>query len=549
MQESRINETDYLLQNESSIPHIRAKRLPLVPALFTLIAGIVSSKEILEYPLLLILLVTIPILFFLFIRDKRTLTITALLAVFAVGAVTGNSVTDMKKDFQEEKAPIAVYIEEVLPWSATKFSEAVLLSDRSAIEPHDKIEFRRCGITHLLAISGLHVGLVAGLIYLIAGIVFKRSNLTCLATITSILVYIFGIGAPASAVRAGIMISIFISSGMLGRLSNPLNVLAGAAFLNLLFEPSALFNVSFQLSYAAAFGLIAWTKPLSSILPKRPKYIFQLFAASVSAQVLTIPIMMWHFREFAPIAFIANIFAVPIFGLLLYSIIGAMMGIPFMSAIALWLLEILRLVAKTFSALPGSTLLVNRPSLFLMVSIAGIALATLINSRAKRIAIALILGIAGLAAVFTEAPQSGVFLIADKYNHCGAVISHGESAVLMDDGVPLVLWKDAITRIGVPRIEKVIVNSKRGLSDFGVRGLEDYCYIREWNLPEKWEKNSEVKEVVNEINLSGGRVNFRSERYATENYRGRLILLGDAPDSIAGLRIDRYKNYWSFSKK
>ena len=216
---------------------------------------------------------------------------------------------------------------------------AWFLGDRSAI-PASLVEaFRSSGLAHLLAISGLHVGLVGLFWYGVLKALLRRSarlllrfsaeKIALLGCLPIVLAYVFFVDSPVTAVRAVTMFALFAGSLLLDRSRSAWNALAVAGLLIILWDPAALFSVSFLLSFAAVAGLVAaasaW-KPLTTGEAARkagrgPSFwrlakarAWRLITATLAATIVTAPLSAFFFNRVAPLGILANLLVVPVVG-------------------------------------------------------------------------------------------------------------------------------------------------------------------------------------------------------------------------------------------
>ena len=214
-------------------------------------------------------------------------------------------------------------------------AEALLLGWRNDVDEATQQQFRDAGITHLLCVSGLHVGIVA---WLAGALLFflgrKRWQRVVKGVVQIGVVWLFVLltGMAPSTMRAGVMFSLLIVGGMLQRMPNSFNNLCTSMLVLLMVNPMLLFDVGFQLSYAAVAGIIAWNRPLQWLLPRlaepRPRWYlwlpqkaWQLICLSTSAQMATLPLVLYHFHQFPLYFLIANLTVVPFAGVLLATVL------------------------------------------------------------------------------------------------------------------------------------------------------------------------------------------------------------------------------------
>jgi competence protein ComEC len=198
--------------------------------------------------------------------------------------------------------------------------QALLLGERSDISAETYNDYKNAGAVHILAVSGLHIGI---LLLLIQFLLRPLRNRTISLLISVILLWGFAFvaGLSPSIIRACTMFSFVAYALYLNRPSNTFNILALSMFFILLFiNPNLLFQVGFQMSYAAVFAIV-WIYPLLQKLwyPKNKilRYLWQLLSVSVAAQLGVLPISLFYFHQFPGLFFISNLLIVPALGFIL----------------------------------------------------------------------------------------------------------------------------------------------------------------------------------------------------------------------------------------
>ncbi len=200
---------------------------------------------------------------------------------------------------------------------------ALSIGDRSSIDRETQNSFRRSGLSHLLAISGLHVGFVVlGIFHLIGGLLRRIDlpyRILLIARVIVVLMvlgfYVVITGFSDSVVRSGIMCAVFLMSLLQKRKFNALNSLGLSACIILIFRPFHLFQVGFQLSIAAVFGILLIHSKIQKIISdsgiKSMKGVLSSISVSGVAYLATAPILITHFG-FAPITgVVATLLAAP----------------------------------------------------------------------------------------------------------------------------------------------------------------------------------------------------------------------------------------------
>lgn len=208
------------------------------------------------------------------------------------------------------------------------FINGILLGSRQDMPDDLKEAFNETGTTHILAISGYNIMIVAWAV--LAGLVyfFKRRTAFWLSAMVIVL-FVILTGASASVVRAAVMGLLLLFAQGYGRLYNPKNsiILAGATMVWL--NPFALvFDIGFQLSFVAVLGLIYIYPRVDNKLKKMPKFgnLKEIFLMTLSAQIAVAPLLIYYFRNFSLVSLPANILILPF--------IPATMFLGFLSGLA-----------------------------------------------------------------------------------------------------------------------------------------------------------------------------------------------------------------------
>ncbi len=203
-------------------------------------------------------------------------------------------------------------------------AEALLIGYKKNLDPELLQAYSNTGVVHIIAISGMHLGMIYGLLlFLLKPVSKTRTGNWLRLMIMLLIIWTFTLltGAAASILRSAIMFS-FIIIGQLYQKKSPIyNSIAASAFCILLYNPLQLWDIGFQLSYAAVISIVTFSKPISCLLfleNKLLRYSWQLTAVNISAQIGTIPLLLFYFHQFPNLFIFANFIAVPLSGLILY---------------------------------------------------------------------------------------------------------------------------------------------------------------------------------------------------------------------------------------
>jgi len=237
-------------------------------------------------------------------------------------------------------------------------AEALLIGYTFDLEDELLEAYSRTGVIHVIAISGMHLGLVYGLLLLLTSPFKKIRSIRWIRPVV-LLVALWSfsllVGAGASVLRAAVIFSFMILGEWLQRKNNPFNSLAASMFCLLCFNPFYLWDVGFQLSYTAVAGIMVFTRPIYRFwyIPNKVfRYCWQLLVVTCSAQVFTLPVVLYHFHQFPNLFMITNLVVVPLSGLILYGCILLLIISPF-SLAAQYLGKIFQIVLQWMNRFIG----------------------------------------------------------------------------------------------------------------------------------------------------------------------------------------------------
>lgn len=241
----------------------------------------------------------------------------------------GGSVFSWRDRLREGRQKIADQIElAVGTGPSAGVIRALVVGDRSGIDQKQRAAFNRAGVGHLLAISGLHIGIVAAATFMLFRwllawlpcLLWRAWVVRCAAALTLVPVVGYGLlaGMSPSTQRAVIMVSVGLAAMLTQKDQDLLNTLAAAALVILLISPPALFSVSFQLSFAAVLAIVYglacvpkhWRRAPGSLLSSAADF----FWVSLLAQFGTLPLVMGYFDQVSLVGLAANILLVPLVG-------------------------------------------------------------------------------------------------------------------------------------------------------------------------------------------------------------------------------------------
>lgn len=197
---------------------------------------------------------------------------------------------------------------------------AMTMGDKSALNQETKEAYSISGTSHILAVSGLHIGIIFQLIILLLG-GKRRSKLTIILSTTIVWAYVIFIGFPASAVRAATMLSIYSMVLLSLRPDPTLNTLALAYIIMVLVNPFNIFDIGFQMSFLAVGSILLFYPLFFCLLSSHSniiRAIWGLFCVSLAAQIGTLPLIVFYFGRISCYSLITSFIAIPAATLILY---------------------------------------------------------------------------------------------------------------------------------------------------------------------------------------------------------------------------------------
>lgn len=312
-----------------------------------------------------------------------------------------------------------------LPGQTGAIANALITGERGRISEETQTAFRDSGLLHILSISGLHMAIMAGSVFYIVRLLlaavpslalrFPVKKWAALAAMAGALVYLLVSGSSFATVRSTIMVSIMFVAILLDRPALALRNVVLAALLILVLFPESLFNVGFQMSFAAVVALISGYEAFDKLggwtfLREHPWAWLLIFAGGIIISTLiastaVAPFAAYHFHKSQQYAVLANLIAIPLCNLIVMpAALATLLLMPLgLEALPLWVMgwgiDATLWTAERVAALPGAVLRIPAmpTAAFLMIVVGGLWLA-LWQTRWR------ILGLAAIASGIALAP-------------------------------------------------------------------------------------------------------------------------------------------------
>jgi competence protein ComEC len=403
---------------------------------------------------------------------------------YSYGAARRTTLSDAsaggwRERLRELRARMTQRITTVLPGSTGGVASALITGKRGAVAEEVKEAFRNSGLSHLLAIAGLHLGLVAAFVFfavrgglaLIPWVALRYpiKKIAAAATLAVLTCYLLLSGAAIPTERAFVMNGLVFVAILLDRLRISMRVCAIAAAVVLAIDPVSLVGVSFQMSFGAVVALIAVYETfggrLGRLLHGRTLpgqvlgYCGAVVVTTLVATIGTLPFSIYHFHKLVLYSPLANVVAVPLSALwtLPWGVVSCLL-MPFgLDRLALvpmgWGIDLTIWVAERVSALPGDVWAMPRLPVWglLLISLGGLWLALWREPWRRWGAVAVVIGLAGMATtrppdiviadigrfLAARAPNGGYWLSAGRGDRFAA------STLAQETGEPQSPWPQA----------------------------------------------------------------------------------------------------------
>ncbi len=349
---------------------------------------------------------------------------------------------------------VAEKVDALFPADTAPFMKSLMLGDKSDLyrDTGLYLDMSRAGFLHVVAVSGMHIAFLVGLIQLLFGKTW-RSSLFCL-----LLVWLFVLvtGSSPSAVRAAVMQSFLLTAPLVRRENDPLTSLSAALALLLLMNPYAAGSVSLQLSFSAMAGILCLSEPLqnslSSVFPERLALRLRgpigTAASTLSVLAFSVPFMAWHFGFVSLLSPVSNVLGLWAVSLCFCGgYLSCLLGFVFLPLgnwaawLVSWPVRYLFLVAKGVSAVPWAVLYLKklRYALWLVLVYILSILSALLKGRPwKKILIPLVLSAITLAAMLyytrDEYRSQSYISVLDVGQGQSIAVMDGEATLLIDCG-------------------------------------------------------------------------------------------------------------------
>ena len=374
-------------------------------------------------------------------------------------------------------------IEGCFPADTMGFAKALLLGDKAGLDYETTLSFRLTGLSHIVAVSGLHLSILFALIYRIAG---KRRFLTALIGIPAVILFAAVAGFTPSVTRAAIMQIIMMLALLMRREYDPPTALACAVLVMLVWNPLVIASAGFQMSVCSVAGIYLFYSRIEKwlraklkgegkgLLRRLAKGFVSSVALSVSATLLTAPLVAFYYGTVSLVSLAANLVVVPIISVIFYGIILACLAgvlLPAWSVgigwLVSWLIRYVFGVTGFLSGLPLAAVYTESPYIvFWLVLVYGVVADTIALKR-SRIWPAVCCVVLGLCLALTA---SWAEPLLDDYRVTVLDVGQGQCVLLQSCGCTFMVdcggdydedagdkAAEALLSMGISRIDGLIL--------------------------------------------------------------------------------------------
>ena len=356
-----------------------SEKAPLVKIAVSLMAGIVLAKYLVVPFALFPLLVVVVLSAFCLWRYEHLQSAAIVLCFVVLGALLmqrsqqespqPSRLDRSKTYFLEQRAKLLDRLSESgVDGSVYAVVAAMTLGDKSQLTRELKDTYAVSGASHILALSGLHLGIL----YTLLSLLLSRRRwqvLSQVVIIVCIWLFVFLVGMSASVVRSAVMFTVYALLSLGHRDKMSVNTLAFAAIVMLLLNPKSLFDAGFQMSFMAVLAILLFY-PLFESVWSQPflfdhrifKWLWTMLAVSCAAQIGVAPLIAYYFGRFSNYFLLTNLVVVPAATLILYLSLLVLL-IPSLAYLLIYIVEALNHLLSWIATLPGASIEGLHPTL------------------------------------------------------------------------------------------------------------------------------------------------------------------------------------------
>lgn len=375
------------------------------------------------------------------------------------------------------------------------FAAALLLGDKSGLTEQQLLSYQLSGVSHIVAVSGLHLSVLFALVCLVTG---RHRFWTTVLGIPVVVLFAWVADFTPSVSRALVMELLFLGALALNREYDPPTALAFAVVAILTRCPAAIGSVGFQLSVASVAGIFLFFRPVCHLFRERyalkgrfVTWICDAMSVSISASLLSTPLVAWHFGYVSLVGVFSNLLVVPAVSLVFYGVLASCVFPP-LAWVTQWGIRYVLSMAKLLGGFPLAAVYTESPYIALWLGFCYLLVWYVLRKNPLRLSPALLAGMAGLCLALT---LSWAEPRMDGYRVTVLDVGQGQCVLLQSRGNVFVVdcggdsdtdagnkAADALLSMGFSRIDGLILSHYDrdhigGVSQLALRVGIDRVYL------------------------------------------------------------------------
>lgn len=408
------------------------------------------------------------------------------------------------------------FFDDTFPEEEGSILKAFITGDKSSITDETAETFSASGLSHVLAVSGLHVSIFITLLVAILKLLSVSKRKQMILSVFGAVFFVFFTGASPSALRAGILGVLALVAKLLFRKADSITSLSFAAALFCLVNPHVIFDASFMLSFSATAGIILFYKNFEeffsvvyrrfdkeSIIYKYLNNFFDSLAVGLSAQIFVIPLLVYLFNGFSVMSVVATMFVTPFLSILLAGgivfiatsfISSTLAFIP--AGLIFFLARLMLLISKFFAGFSFSKIIFGQITPFLILMYALFICVAMFFIKKNKLGYIItlvsftVLSVAGLIYTYANYNVARVTFINVGQGDCALFKAPGDCDVLFDAGGYFTNERTGeyiiapyLIKNGVTDVEYVIISHMDYDHTIGLVGLLDTIHVDNLVIP------------------------------------------------------------------
>ncbi len=396
---------------------------------------------------------------------------------------------------------------------------ALLTGNSDQIEDKTITNFRASGVAHIFAVSGLHIGFLTSALYFLFSKLKMNKTVSAVIVIVCSLFYSGVCGFSASSLRATIMCAVMLIASISGERYDGLSAIGIALIILLLLFPLQLFFAGFQLSFAVVLGILILSNPIAKMLKFLPEKLAISLSTVLTAQIVSVPIMIIHFGAFSIISVVVNLLFIPVVSIIfIFSLISTILsGILFLSWILFPLNYLIKAVVWAINIIDFTVFMVGGITLGFFVLFYYLSLfvsSGMINIKKKlkvilSICFACIFVFGTVAESLVEFSRCKIYSVTTSSLSASLIDVKGDRTLIVaysSSGIDVSMVKKVAKDKGIGRVENVFILSGEEGTDAQEICSSLYNLFEMKNLYVYGERSEDMVKVMQksfpEINLN-----------------------------------------------